>query len=521
MDMDKIKDTKDSKRLTEGDHGESALTRGAELRESAILQSIADGVVVSDSEGLVAFFNEAAARMLRMTSQVPMEEAVGQSAHEFFKAFKPRSPLTITQVMDQLYADPYTTGQEEGGAQVIIAAGPRVIRAHLAPILTPVGAFEGVVTTLHDITKEVNTERARSDLILDVSHELGAPLTAIRGYSDMLLRQTSDHLDHQQKHFLQIIRRNSDRLVALINDLMDINRVVSNRLELKLRPIQLEKVVQEVAEQMQAQCDQKGIHLSVEIEPNVGLVLGDEKRLKQLISNLTNDAWRRTPEGEEITLALSCSEGSVKVTVTDMGESVAFEDHEEDLQYFYRLGASIVSDIKGTGLELPIAKMLAEMHGGRLSVTSKPRRGNTFILLLPLHADMSGYTPTKEVEITDEKYTVLVVEDDIDTLDLIALQLQQNGFDVLKAEQGQKALELARTEDIDLVTLDIMLPDITGMDVLRQLKSKPETSGIPVIIVSVLQPDINTDGTGAADHITKPFTLERLMESIRRTLAIA
>jgi CheY-like chemotaxis protein len=177
-------------------------------------------------------------------------------------------------------------------------------------------------------------------------------------------------------------------------------------------------------------------------------------------------------------------------------------------------------EVRGTGLELPIAKMLVEMHGGRLWVESELGQGSVFTFVLPLHGDAAGEEEeaSDEVEYSKTGDTILVVEDDIDTLQLIALQLRQEGFEVLTASRGEEALELARTRGVSLITLDIMLPDITGMDVLRRLKADRETAGIPVIVVSVLQPGASVAGAGAADHVTKPFALERLMESIRRTL---
>lgn len=485
------------------------------LHERVILESISDGIIVSDIEGQVALFNRAAVRMLGIDAHT----APGQPVRALLEPLPARGPVTVVSALDRLYADPYTDEKDQESAEVVMSVGTQVIRTRLSPVLTEVGEFLGVVTILRDVTREVEAERARSELVFDVSHELRAPLTAIRGYSEMLLRRTSGRLDEQQEHFLRIIQRNSDRLVALVNDLLDISRVVSSQLELEMHPVQLDLIVRDVADMIQPQCDQKGLHLAVTIEPNVGSVLGDIERLTQVVANLASNAYRHTPKGGYITFTVSGSDDAVRVEVADTSDGIAPEDQAKIFQRYYRLDMPTLFEVRGTGLELPIAKMLVEMHGGRLWVKSELGQGSTFTFVLPLHAEAVHVEPSKKIMHSEAGHTILVVEDDADTLQLIALQLRQEGFDVLTASRGEEALQLAHTPGVALITLDIMLPDITGMDVLRRLKANRETADIPVIVVSVLQPSASVEGTGAADHVTKPFALERLMESIRRTLA--
>jgi PAS domain S-box-containing protein len=482
--------------------------------ERAALTSISDGVVVNDLEGRVTLINRAAARMLRLDQ----DAVLGQSVDEIFEPFSARGRLTIAEAMTRLRADPYSYGQSGTPAETIIEIGTRFVQAYLSPVLTDVGEFLGVVTVLRDITYEVEVDRARSDFVSNVSHELRLPLTAIKGYCDLLLHDAIDQLGEEQGRFLQIVQSNADHLVALINDLLDISRVESYRLNLDVQMVQMETLIRDVADMIKPQCNQQGLRLAVEIDPNVGSVMGDPVRLNQVVTNLAHNACRRTPKGGRIILALSSSEDGVQVGVTDAGPALSSEDRAKIFQRFHRTEDSLTNRMHGTGLELSVARILVEMHGGRIWVESGPEQGNTFSFVLPTQVDVPGEV-VQVAESPKQTRTVLVVEDDEDIAQLITLQLRREGFEVFTTAYGEEAVLLAQNEAIDLVTLDMMLPDITGMEVLHQLKANPDTVDIPVIIVSVLLPEQTGDANqSAVEHITKPFAFEKLMDSIRRTL---
>ncbi len=484
------------------------------LLQHAALASMSDGVVVSDAEGRVLVLNRAAARLLK----VDPDTVLGHPVSALFERFSARGRVTVNQAMERLCADPYSYGQSGKPAETIIEIGTRFIQAHLAPVLTDVGEFLGIVTVLRDITREVEADRSRSDFVSNVSHELRLPLTAIKGYCDLLLHDATEVLDQEHVRFLQIVQNNADHLVALINDLLDISRVESYRLDLDIQPIHLEQIIREVADMIKPQCDLKKQRLTVEIEPRVGSVLGDPNRLSQVIANLVNHACNTTPEEGHITISLSSSEDGVQVSVKDTAARISAENKARIFQRFHRTEDSLTQAVQGTGLELPVAKILVEMHGGRLWVESEAERGNTFTFVLPRRVDVPSDISVEEEE-PDRANTVLVVEDDEDIAQLIALQLRREGFEVLTTAYGEEAVSLAQNEVVDLITLDMMLPDITGMEVLHRIKADPATADIPVIIVSVLLPEQTGEADqGAIEHITKPFAFEKLMESIRRTL---
>jgi PAS domain S-box-containing protein len=487
------------------------------LIEHTALASMSDGVIISNTEGLITMLNRSAAHML----QVDTKAVLGQSVRMLFEPFFARGHLTVAEALDRLRADPYSYGHGGEIPETIIETGPRFVQAHISPMLTDMGEFLGIVIVLRDISREVEAERARSDFVSNVSHELRLPLTAIKGYADLLLHDAAEQFDEERMRFLHIIQNNADHLVTLVKDLLDISHIESYGLELDIQPVQMETIIREVADRIRPQCDEKGLHLTVKTDPNVGVVLGDQGRLRQVIANLANNACRYTPEGGHITLSLSRSEDEVRVDVADTGTGITPEDQARIFQRFYRMQEATPSETYGTGLELPIAKMLIEMHGGRMWVESEAGQGSTFSFVLPQYvADEPEEEAEEVIEEAEQTHRVLVIEDDEDIAQLIALQLRREGFEVLTTAYGGEAISLVETQPVDLITLDMMLPDITGMEVLHRIKGNPDTMNIPVIIVSVLLPEQTGDAErGAADYITKPFAFDKLMESIRRTLA--
>ncbi|MBN1875949.1 MAG: response regulator [Anaerolineae bacterium] len=494
-------------------------TRDVSIRiERSVLASMSAGVVVSDGTGQITFLNQAAVQLL----QVETDTVLGKPVRKFFQSLSAQEPFPLLSAIDRLYNDPYSYGLDMQFADMVIEIGLRIVQVRLSPVLTDVGEFVGIVALLHDITQDIEDDRAKSEFISNISHELRRPLTAIKGYSDLLLFSAMGALNEQQEHFLRILQNSADRLVALTNDLLDISHIETGRMELDIHSVQMEQLARDVVQKIQPQCVEYGVHLSLKAEPNVGTVMGDKVRLMQIITNLLNNALSCTPEGGRITVSLSHTDKAVRVDVADTGPGIPPEEQVKLFQRFYRVNNPAISADKiGTGLGLPIAKLLVEMHGGSLLVESTPGKGSVFTFVLPRRSAVSATMTAPEIAPSELRRTVLVVEDEHDISELIALQLRTEGFEVLTTARGEEALAYVHSRAVDLITLDMMLPDITGMEVLRRLKSDPKTSEIPVIVVSVIQPKSSGPAWGAIEHISKPFALDKLMESVRRTLSAA
>lgn len=474
------------------------------------------GLIVANPEGQISWLNASAGELLNLDSS----QLAGTPLRQLYDAVFTQGHMPILELISHLYADPYAPAQGTITTEVMLEVGLRILRARLTPMFAESNDFLGLMVLMQDVTPQAELERAKSEFVSNVSHELRRPLTAIKGYSDLLLFSGIGPLNAQQEHFLRIMQDNADRLVALANDLLDISHIESGRLQLDYSSLQMDKIVRDVVKSMQPVCDRRNVHLALQIDASIWPVWGDRNRLAQVTQNLITHAIQSTPEGGDVKVVVSSSEKAVRVDITDAGPGIPPEEQGKLFQRFYRINNPALTDAIGTGLGLPIAKQLVEMHGGGLLINSQVGAGSTFTFVLP-RQDATMVTQVEESPEPSRRPTVLVVEDERDIAELIALQLRTEGFEALTTPFGEQALAWARERPIDLVTLDMMLPDITGMEVLRRLKADNATADIPVIVVSVIQPKISGPGWGATEHISKPFALDKLMDTVRRTLANA
>ncbi len=391
--------------------------------------------------------------------------------------------------------------------------GDRVVSVHASPVIRG-KEYLGTVSVFRDITAEVEADRAKSEFISTVSHELRTPMTSIKGYADLLALGMAGPLSDQQKHFIQIIRNNAERMVALVNDLLDISRIESGRLQLELRALYIHEVVDQVVTALQPRAQNKNLILTVDVSRDLPPVWGDSNRVAQILTNLISNAIQYTPPGGRITVSARASGDMLEVSVADTGIGISKEDQKKIFDRFFRANDPLVQETPGTGLGLPITASLVQMHGGQIWVESELGEGSTFTFTLPLAAAR----PLPPPAAPPRGISILVVEDDRDIANLLRIYLERDGHRVLIAHRGEEALRLAREAHPGLITLDIMLPDIDGFTLLEQLKKDHRTADIPVVVISVVPDREKGLRLGAVDYLNKPIEEKRLIEVVRRIL---
>lgn len=354
-----------------------------------------------------------------------------------------------------------------------------------------------------EITAVRRTSEAKNVFLSRMSHELRTPLNAILGFTQLL--QLSEHADEES---LGQIAAAGRHLLGLIDEVVDIARIEEERLELSLEPVHVAVTVGDAVALVEPLAGARGI--SVEIEAPLELqLLGDEQRVRQILLNLLSNAVKYNAEGGRIRVTATEGRERIRIAVSDTGPGISPEGLQRLFQPFERLGAR---EAEGTGLGLTISQRLAVAMGGRIEVESRVGGGSTFALVLPAHAAVPAGPPAR----------VLHVEDDESNALLVRRALEQHSGVVVRsvgsvAEAGREIWPVPPA----LVLLDLDLPDGSGLDLLRELRARPETAGTPVIVVTADATEVTRRRVleeGADDLLTKPLDLQRLLRVIKSAL---
>jgi signal transduction histidine kinase/DNA-binding response OmpR family regulator len=338
----------------------------------------------------------------------------------------------------------------------------------------------GYVWTIRDTTERARLERAKSEFVATASHELRSPLTSIKGFVELLQRSPGP-MTARQREFVQIIMRSTDRLVDLVNDLLDVARIEADHVEVHLRAIDVSEPVREVVELMGPRIADKRQELSTFIEPNLPPAYADPGRVRQIVANVITNAHIYTPAEGKIDVWVRRAEETIQITVVDTGIGMTREQVEHVFDRFYRASGQTTP---GTGLGLSIVKSLVDMHQGQVEVESEPGRGTTISVRLPVAAaEPEPAEVLSPEEIRGRR--VLIVDDERDIAELIARQLTPLDVRPTIVTNGREALEKLRTGDYDAVTLDVLMPAMDGLETLRQIRSDPQLRSTPVVFVSV------------------------------------
>ena len=364
--------------------------------------------------------------------------------------------------------------------------------------------------------------RHKSEFLASMSHELRTPLNAIIGFSEVLREEMFGPLNERQADYLNDILTSGRHLLSLINDILDLSKIEAGKMELELSTFALPAVLEGGLTMIRERATGHGISLGLDVAPAVGEISGDERKVKQVVFNLLSNAVKFTPDGGRIDLSARVSNGEVEVAVSDTGIGIAPEDQERVFEEFQQAGQR-----EGSGLGLALGRRFVELHGGQLKVESEPGVGSTFRFTLPLQDAPSRLPETASVapqpaaaatgaaEITPAGPTMLVIEDDERSAELLRIFLEDGGFSVEVASDGEEGIEAARRLRPAAIVLDLLLPHASGWDVLTQLKGDPALADIPVVIVSMLDERGKGYALGAAEYLVKPVDRDELLAALR------
>ena len=363
--------------------------------------------------------------------------------------------------------------------------------------------------------------RLKSEFLANMSHELRTPLNAIIGFAELLHDGQVPAGSPQYKEFLGDILASGKHLLQLINDVLDLAKVEAGKLEFRPEKVEIQRVVGEISSILRTHLASKRVHLELRIDPTIGELFFDPARFKQIAYNYLSNAIKFSSPGARVLLEIT-GEGPelIRLSVTDEGIGISERDQARLFVEFQQLEAGLAKRHQGTGLGLALTKRLVEAQGGVVGVESVPGKGSTFFAVIPRRVEILQEVVLPRVATRDRgkkgARTVLVVEDDATDQDQLVGALASAGYDVHVAGTGAQALASWRAQSFDAVTIDLLLPDMSGLELLGALQGDPRATGVPIVVVTVV-PDTNVlAGFQVHEVLHKPLDSKRLLDSLRR-----
>ena len=341
----------------------------------SIMDSIADGVIVTDVLGTIQILNPKPKEILGLYA----ESAVGQSAVEFIRRFED----VPHELMHERFKKIVERGETFSSDIKLSMPTTRFYTLQLGPVRSREGLVQGIVAVLSDITQLKEMDQMKTDLMSMVTHEIRTPLATVRGFAQILLKGGIGN--DKSSEFLEIINRQSNRLVNLINDFLDITRIESGRQVVTKGPVDLDKLIQNAVADLRPLADEKTITIQY-VAPSgpIPEIFGDRNLIEQVLINLLSNAIKYSPKGAWARIAVSQLSGLLSVSVQDNGLGIPKDAVPRLFEKFYRVRCDDRKDIIGTGLGLSLVKQIIEVHGGTIKVESEHGQGSTFTLTLPV-----------------------------------------------------------------------------------------------------------------------------------------
>jgi PAS domain S-box-containing protein len=440
----------------------------------------------------------------------------------------------------------YETGEtyEQHEAPLWLVVDGRKIETYWDSVYLPMrnasGVIDGVMTFDLDVTESVlarraleQASRAKDEFLATMSHELRTPLNATLGWATLLRSCVGPPDAARLARGLEVIERNARAQERLVSDLLDMSRVISGRLRLSLRRTEISPVIHAAADVVRPAAEAKGVRLLVDIDPDLGANVCDPDRLQQVIWNLLTNAVRYTPRGGRVTIAGERGPSGIRISVRDTGSGIPPEHLPFVFERFRQIDSSTTRSQGGLGLGLAIVRHLVEAHGGCVDAESEGEgRGATFMITLPIRpidpalaeeeAQGIGEVPPDAGRVSVRPHLLqgvraLIVDDDLDSLEILGHTLHGAGADVMAVKSAQEAL--TARGPFDIIVSDIGMPGMDGYSFMRSIRSRDTGADVPAIALTAYARALDAERAfraGYQEHFAKPVDAGRLVDAIRK-----
>ena len=370
--------------------------------------------------------------------------------------------------------------------------------------------------------------RARSRFLSSMSHELRTPLNGILGFTDLLRGQFFGPLNEKQLGYVNQVDDSGKHLLSLINDLLDMAKIDAGGMELELGPVSAEEFIQATTSMMSSQFKKKEITLRTFLEPGLPVLSADIRKCKQIMLNLLSNALKYTPKGGEVEIGAAAEKDSqLKITVKDTGIGIEADEIEKVFSEFHQADKVRDQQLGGTGIGLALTRRLVELHGGGIGVESEVGAGSAFWFTLPLKrpaakdAEYAAQETSAAPHPAPAGRRILVAEDNEVNLAMILDMLSIQGHDVVVANNGQEAIELAQSHKPELILMDMRMPVMGGLEATHRLRGMPEFADVPIVALTASTGSDAEDRqitAGCTEHLAKPIQSKELFETLVKYL---
>ncbi|WP_224360993.1 ATP-binding protein [Hyalangium versicolor] len=486
---------------------EIAVLRASEKHKAVLLDAIPEGLLTLDEQGRIHEFNAAAEELFRLVRA----QARGRDFLSLGIAASATSPQR-QQLLEVLQGQTATRRVRNLELPCLRADGT-VFAAEMSVNRVVVEGTPLVILCLRDVKERKEAERARIEFVSTVSHELRTPLTSIRGSLGLLEGGVMGELPPAVVRMVRIARHNSERLIRLINDFLDLEKMEAGKLELHLEPLNVAELIEATFASVSGMADGMNVKLLAQ-GGSPALIQGDRDRLIQVLTNLVSNAVKFSPTGGTVTLRAAQDElGVMRFEVMDEGPGIPAEKRARLFGKFEQLDSTDERSKGGTGLGLAISQAIVEQHGGRIEVRDAPQRGTIFTFALPAIKAESGSLLMKD----DSRYNVLTVAAEAELVKRLRGLLTGAGFRSVRAGSLSEADVHLQSKTADVLVVDARLVEGDALALVRRLREEHATSAIPIVVISE-QAEGERSNLPRVEWLSPPLEEARLVQALRRVI---
>lgn len=483
---------------------------------NAMLDNLEDGIIACNAEGRITVLNHTIQKYINSDKSNKTINNILDYFSFYTTNNKPINPedFPLKRALngERVRAVELLMHIKNNGIRNVVIDGQKIINSE--------GKNLGAVIVIHDVTDLKQTERLKNEFVSIVSHELRTPLTSIRGSLGLLVSGVMGKFPEKIMKLLEIANNNCERLLLLINDILDIEKIEAGKMDFELKVTNLNEIVQESIDVNKMYADKFGVKIELISPEKEYLVTVDTGRLMQVLANLVSNACKFSYEKETITLRIQQIDSSVRVSITNKGTGISPEFQPRIFQKFSQGDSSTTRGKGGTGLGLNISKTIIEKMGGCLSFESKPNDLTTFYFDLPIAHQLHISQEKNQIAASETRKRLLICEDDSDQSNYLKLLLESAGFLVEVANTAKETREMLEKQEYHALLLDLILPDQDGVSFIRELRSNKKTKNLPIIVLSVIAETgrelSNGDAVSIVDWLDKPIDFNKLLFTISK-----